>query len=99
MPLSFSACWAWRTSEPPADCDEADCCAPDCVALVALGSACDDEDDLSLARTAVLESASAAMTACASFMVVFLSGTGGTGLQRCNVLPALTTRGRVEAAR
>ncbi len=83
MPLSFSACWAWRTSELLADCDElvsdepdcddceeVDCWELDCEALLAPGEACEDDDDLSLASTAVLESASAAMTACASFMCI-----------------------------
>lgn len=79
-PLAFNACWASRTSELPADCvEEAG------VACADLSDAC--EALLSAASTAVLESANAAMTACASFMCVVLSGTGGRAA-RMYALPA-----------
>jgi hypothetical protein len=71
-PLSFSACWAWRMSELPLVCADEE--ALDCASLS------DAWEALSLAAmTAVLDSANAAITACASFMCVVLSGTVGTG--------------------
>jgi hypothetical protein len=100
MPLAFSACCASRTSELPldwveedADCDDADCDEFDCAALF---EAC--EALLSLARTAVLESASAAMTACASFMCIPFRYRRN-GQQGCAPSRALIARGRTQAAR
>lgn len=110
IPLSLSACCAWRTSDWPAFCDDAESCdwpyppealeapplliADDALSWVGddlycswLRDCCEEEegeallevcDDLSLlAKTAVLETANAAMTSCASFMCIPFRYLGG----------------------